>query len=242
MERYNRSSRSDFDLHNNIGIDPRHHASIPYRIRSTNSIENPRGYDTIDYNHDGNRLQRRSLPKSFSDCDLCKRRVVNEEHQQYFNEQNDNWQFDNNNTFEQKIEPRTYRDKLKDRFRDRVNSTRQISSDNEHSTNVEYSTVLPRHQRIASESNRSIQHLPFEYIPNDNNIKRNLSDEHLRTNQQPYRINDTNNFTIKYYQNNDDNQRNNSFINRNLNDTREIQEISMRMNDQSNFNRHQYFH
>jgi hypothetical protein len=232
IDRHHRSSRSEFDLHssnnNNIinGIDPRHHASIPYRIRPGISYENPRGYDTIDYNYDGNRSQRRSLPKSFSDCDLCKRRVVNEEHQQYFNEQNDNWHLENNSS-ERKIEPRTYRDRIKERFRDRV-TTHQIP-DSEHLSplppmttttavaNVEYSTVVPRHQRIASETNRSVHHLPFEYIPNDGN-----------------------NLPVKYYEHSDDERK--SSLNRRLNDTREIQEISMRMNDQQNFNRHQYYH
>lgn len=255
IDRHHRSSRSDFDLHssnnNNIinGIDPRHHSSIPYRVRQGISYENPRGYDTIDYNYDGNRSQRRSLPKSFSDCDLCKRRVVNEEHQQYFNEQNDNWHLENNSS-ERKIEPRTYRDRIKERFRDRV-TTHQIP-DSEHLSplppitttavaNVEYSTVVPRHQRIASETNRSVHHLPFEYIPNEhlNNIKRNLSEEHLGINQQQYRTNDGNNLSGKYYEHSDDERK--SSLNRRLNDTREIQEISMRMNDQQNFNRHQYY-
>src|SRR5262249_36859305 len=159
---------SDFDLHQNNdgGIDIRHHASIPYRIRPTISNDNLRGYGTIDYssyNYDGNR-QRRSLPKSFSDCDLCKQRVLNEEYQQYCNEQDDNWHLEN--SMERKGEPRAYRDKIKDRFRERV-VPRQIPDTEvlpSSTSAVEYSTVLPRHQRIASESNRSnapVHHLPF---------------------------------------------------------------------------------
>ncbi len=254
MERYYRSSRSDFDLHNNNnigGIDYRHHASIPNRIRPIISDDNYRGYGTMDNNYDGNR-QRRSLPKSFSDCDLCKRRIINEEYQQYCNEKNDNWHLEN--TIEGKVEPRPYRDKIKERFRERI-VTRQIP-DNElipsqppPTTTVEYSTVLPRHQRIASESNRPngpIHHLPFEYISNENpnEFKRNSSQERLgmSTNQQHLINNEngTNNFTMKYYEHDDNETR--TRLNRRLHDTREMQEMSMRMNDQQNLNRHQYYH
>jgi hypothetical protein len=254
MERYHRSSRSDFDLNHDGGIDSRHHASIPYRIRPTISNDNYRGFGTIDYNYDANR-PRRSLPKSFSDCDLCKRRVVTEEYQQYWNEQDDNWHLEN--TTERTVEPRTYRDKIKERIRERV-TTRQVP-DNELTpssrTSVEYSTVLPRHQRIASGSNRSngpIHHLPFEYISNENpnnirtnEFKRISSQERLgmTTNQQHITTDDsgTNNFTMKYYErDNDDGTK--IHLNRRGHDTREIQEMSMRMNDQQNLNRHQYYH
>jgi hypothetical protein len=258
-DRYYRESRSDYDLHQNStgGIDYRHHASNPHRIRPTTLTDNPRGYGTLDnssYNYDGNR-QRRSLPKSFSDCDLCKRRVVNEEYQQYSHEQDDNWRLEN--TMERKAEPRAYRDKIKERFRERA-ATRQ-SPDNEiiptPITPVEYSTVLPRHQRIASDSNRStgpIHHLPFEYIPNESphtirssELKRNSSHERFGLNpNQPHTTSDengTSNFKVKYYERDDDDETK-TRLNRRSHDTREIQEMSMRMNDQQNLNRHQYYH
>ncbi len=259
MERYYRESRSEFDLHhNNIGgIDYRHHASIPYRIRPTISNDNYRGYGTIDYSsnsYDGNR-QRRSLPKSFSDCDLCKRRIINEEYQQYFNEQDDNWRLEN--TIDRRAEPRTYRDKIKERVRDRV-TTRQIPDSEilpSSTPTVEYSTVLPRHQRIVSESNHSTgpaRHLPVEYISNENpnhirtnEFKRNASQERLGISTNPKNIvnaeSNTSNLPGKYYDRDDDDDTKTHF-NRHLHDTREIQEMSMRMNDQQNFNRHQYYH
>ncbi|CAF2789708.1 unnamed protein product [Rotaria sp. Silwood2] len=259
MERYYRDSRSDFDLYHNSldGIDYRYHAPIPYRARSATSNGNYRGYGTIDhcsFNYDLNR-HRRSLPKSFSDCNLCKRRVVNEEYQQYFNEQDDNWHLEN--SLEKRTEPRTYRDKIKERFRER-SATRQ-NPDNDippsPSTTVEYSTILPRHQRIASESNCSngpVRHLPFEYIPNEtpSNIrnmefKRNLSQDRLATgNNQQHVTNDesgTNNFTMKFYDRDDDDDTRND-LDRYLHERREVQQMSMKMNGQQNLNRPQYYH
>jgi hypothetical protein len=260
MERYHRSSQSDYDLHHNSmgDINYGHHASIPSRSRPTTSNGNYRGYGTLDYssyNYDGNR--RRSLPKSFSDCDLCKRRVIDEEYQQHYNEQDDNWRLEN--SLDRRVtpsEPRAYREKIKERFRDRL-SVRQIPDTDilpPSTTTVEYSTVLPRHQRNGSESNRSngsIHHLPFEYIPNENpnNIrtnehKRNLSQERMATgNHQAHTTNDENgtkNVTVKFYQHDDDDETKNR-MDRSLHEAREVQEMSMRMNEQ-HFNRHQYHH
>ncbi|CAF3366042.1 unnamed protein product [Rotaria sp. Silwood1] len=260
MERYYRDSRSDFDLHHYSldGLDYRDHASIPYRTRSTTLNGNYRGYGTIDqssFNYDTNR-HRRSLPKSFSDCNLCKRRVINEEYQQYFNEQDDNWHLEN--TLEQRIEPRTYRDKIKERFRD--HSTVRPNSDNDippsPSTTVEYSTILPRHQRIVSESNRSngpVRHLPFEYIPNETpsntrtmEFKRSRSQDCLTTgNNQQHATNNesgTTNFTMKFYDRDDDDDNTKNHFDRRLHEGREFSQMSMRTNGQPNFNRHQYYH
>lgn len=262
MERYYRESRSDFDLYNNNlgGIDYRYHTSIPYRSRSTLSNgNNYRGYGTIDHsslNYDANR-QRRSLPKSFSDCDLCKRHATSEEYPQYFNVQDDNWHIEN--TIEQRTEPRAYRDKIKERFRER-SGVRQLA-DNEATSSpmatVEYSTVLPRHQRISSESNRSngpVHHLPFEYIPSEtlNNIrttgfKRNLSKDRLAAANNQQHMTDaetnTNDLTMKYYERDDDvddvDSKNN--FDRRLNESREVQEMSMRMNEQQNLNRQEHY-
>ena len=251
-ERYYRESQSDFDLHHNSlnGIDYRHHASIPYRVRPTTSTGNYRGYDTVDYgsyNYDGNR--RRSLPKSFSDCDLCKRRVINEEYQQYYNEQDDSCHL------ERRGETRSPRDKIKERFRERLTVRQNTDNDvlpSSATTTVEYSTVLPRQQRITSESNAPVHHLPFEYIPNENpnnirtvEFKRNLSQERLPigNNQQQCITSDENgttNFTVKFYERDDDDNNNNSTnrFDRCLHDAREVH----RMNEQQNFNRHQYYH
>ncbi|CAF0995267.1 unnamed protein product [Rotaria sordida] len=262
-ERCYRETRSDFDLYHNSldGIDYCYPVTTPYRTRPTTSNDNYRGYGTIDhssFNYDINR-HHRSLPKSFSDCNLCKRRVVNEEYQQYFNEQDDNWHF--KNTLEQRTEPRTSRDKIKERFRERSTS-RQISDNDltpSPSTTVEYSTILPRHQRIASESNRSnepVRHLPFEYIPNETptnirkmGFKQNLSQDHLATgNNQQHVTNDdsgTTNFTMKFYErgdNDDDDDNTKNHFDRCLHEGREVQQMSMRMNGQQNLNRHPYYH
>ncbi|CAF0844491.1 unnamed protein product [Adineta steineri] len=252
-ERYHRESRSDHDLHNdNIDrIDYRHHASIPYRIRPTTINDNYRGYGTMDhapYKSERN-YHRRSIPKSFSDCDLCKRRVINEEYQQYLNEYDDNWRL--KNTVERKVEPRPYRDKIKERVRERL-TVRQISDGDvlPSTTTVEYSTILPRHQRITSESNRSngpVHHLPFEYIPNDirtPEFKRNTSQERLATeNNHPRMFNNesgTTIFTTKFYENDDNDTIHR--INKRLREPREIQEMSLRMNEQQNMNKNQYYH
>ncbi len=261
MERYHRESRSDFDLHHSSmnGIDYGHHASIPYRSRTAMANGSHRPYGTIDYaSRNYNVNNRRSLPKSFSDCDLCKRQVFTDEYQHYYDE-DDNWHLEN--TLERQSEPRAYREKIKERFRERF-TVRKVSDTDAlpapTTTTVEYSTVLPRHQRIGSESNRSnipVQHLPFEYIPNENSknvrtveYKRNSNQEHLAVgNNQQRGINDesgTSNFTVKFYERDDDDVSENRF-DRCLNEAREVQEMSMRMSEQQqqqHFNRHQYHH
>ncbi len=250
MERYHRESRSDCDLHNNINYE--HHTSVPYRNRSAMGYDVHRPYGTIDYssrnyNHD----RRRSLPKSFSDCDLCKRQVVGDEYQHY-NEQDDNWHLEN--SMERRGEPRAYREKIKERFRERF-SVRKIPDTDilpPPSTTVEYSTVLPRHQRCGSESNGQIHHLPFEYVPNENpknvrtvEYKRNSSEERVAVgNNQARTTNDENgaaNFTVKFYERDDDDSENR--LDRCLHEAREVQEMSMRMSEQQHhFNRYQYRH
>jgi hypothetical protein len=230
MERYHRESRSEFDLHNA--------ASIPYRTRTTMTSVNYRPYGTIDYSSNVNH-RRRSLPKSFSDCDLCKREVFNQEYQE-----DDNWRLEN--TLDRRAEPRTYREKIKERFRERL-TIRNIPDTDilPPSTTVEYSTILPRHQRIGSESIRPVQHLPFEYIPNDNvrtvEYKRNSNQERVSIgNNQQHGINDENgttNFTVKFYEHDDDDNTENR-LDRCLHEAREVQEMSMRMSEQQHFNRH----
>jgi hypothetical protein len=260
MERYHRDSRSDYDLHHSTmdGIDYRHHASIPYRTRGTTTNGIHRPYGTVDYssrNYDGN--HRRSLPRSFSDCDLCKRHVVNEEYQQNYNEEDDSWHLEN--TIERRLppEPRTYREKIKERFRERL-TVRKLPDEDVSPSTVEYSTVLPRHQRNTSESYRSngpVHHLPFEYIPNENsnNVRtveynRNATEERVAVgNTQHHGVSDesgTTNFTVKFYEHDDENEQENR-LDRCLHEAREVQEMSMRMSEQQQqqqFSRHQYHH
>lgn len=238
MEKYHRESRSEFDLH---------HASIPYRTRTAMTNINYRPYGTIEYSSNINPHRRRSLPKSFSDCDLCKRQVFNEEYQQQqCYDENDNWHLEN--SLERQAEPRSYREKIKERFRERL-TVRKISDTDvlPATTAVEYSTVLPRRQRLTSESIRpAVQHLPFEYIPNDNirtvEYKRNSNQERVSIgNTQQCGLNDENgatNFTVKFYEhdNNDDELENR--LDRCLHEAREVQEMSMRMSEQQHFNRH----
>lgn len=234
MERYHRESRSEFDLQ---------HASIPYRIRPMMTDVIYRPYGTIDYSSNLNH-RRRSLPKSFSDCDLCKRQVYNEEYQHYYDE-DDNWQLEN--SLERRVEPRTYREKIKERFRERL-TVRKIPDTNTFptSTTVEYSTVLPRQQRIPSEPTRPVQHLPFEYIPNDNvrtvEYKRNSDQERVTIgNTQQCGMNDENNttnFTVKFYEHDNEEDEIDNRLDRCLHEAREIQEMSMRMSEQQHFNRH----
>jgi hypothetical protein len=232
MERYHRESRSEYDLN---------HASLPYRTRPMMTNVNYRPYGTIDYS--SNIHRRRSLPKSFSDCDLCKRQVMNEEYQHYYNDDN-NWHLEN--TLERRAEPRSYREKIKERFRERL-TVRQIPDTDilpSTSTAVEYSTVLPRHQRGGSGSIRPVQHLPFEYIPNDNvrtvEYKRNSSQERVTIgNNQQFGRNDdsgTTNFTVKFYDHDDDDI--DTHLDRCLHEAREVQEMSMRMSEQQHFTRH----
>ncbi len=234
MERYQRESRSEFDLY---------HASVPYRTRTVMTNTNFRPYGTIDYSSNVNR--RRSLPKSFSDCDLCKRQVFNEEYRHYYDE-DENWNLEN--TLEQRVEPRTYREKIKERFRERFIVRNIPDTDVLPSTStktVEYTTILPRHQRVTSESTRPVQHLPFEYIPNDNvrtvEYKRNSNEERVTIgNNQQRGINDDNgitNFTVKFYERDSDDDMENH-LDRCLHEAREVQEMSMRMSEQQHFNRH----
>jgi hypothetical protein len=235
MDRYHRESRSEYDLH---------HASIPYRTHMTMTNLNYRPYGTIDYSSNVNH-RRRSLPKSFSDCDLCKRQVFNEEYQQ-FNADNENWH--SNNTLERRGEPRTYREKIKEHFRERL-TVREVPDTDilpPTITTVEYSTVLPRHQRIGSESNRTVQHLPFEYIPNDNvrtvEYKRNSNQEHVTIGNNHQRgmndENSTTNFTVKFYEHDNEDDMEHR-LDRCLHEAREVQEMSMRMSEQQHFNRQQ---
>ena len=272
LEQYQRESRSDYNLHQSSlnAIDYRHQLSSPYREHSRLSAGYQRAYDTMDYpsyNHDGH--QRRPLPKSFSDCDLCKRRVVSEEYQSYYDEQDENWQSGHSIDRRRQRrtpppppppEPRAYREKIKERFRERltvrkVPDTEQLPSP---SKTVEYSTVLPRHQRAASESTRALasaQQLPFEYIPSDaasNNIrtveyKRNAGEERVAVGSNPVNSSvdeiGATNFTVKFYER-DDNEAQ-DYLDRRLHDAREVQEMSMRMSEQQQqqqqqFTRHQY--
>lgn len=236
LNRSPRASRSDFDLRQNDlpGIDYRHHASIPYRVRSMTTNDNPRGYGTMDHpsNHFGPNNLRRSLPKSFSDCDLCKQRIVNEEYQRYNNDQEESWHAQNL-SIDRRAEPKVYQDKVKEHFRERV-TTRPIA-DSEllpSPTAVEYSTVLPRHQRMHNESSGFAHHLPVEYIPNE--FPRGSNEEHAGMNNE----NRTASYTVKYYERDDeDDSARNYFQRRSQDSTRESQQMSMRMND-----RHQYYH
>ena len=260
-ERYHRESRSDFDLHHNTinGVDYRYNTSIPPRSRSAMTNAARRPYGTIDYssaNIYGSR--RRSLPKSFSDCDLCKRQVFTKEYQHYHDEHDDNWHLED--AFERRAEPRAYREKIKERFRERLTVRKVPDTDvlPPSTTTVEYSTVLPRHQRIGSEPNYShgpVHHLPFQYVPNENSknirtveYKRNSSQERFAIgNNQQHSINDdsgSTNFTVKFYERDDYDDDIEHRLNQCLHEAREIQEMSMRMSDQQqqNFNRYPYQH
>jgi len=237
MDRYHQESRSEYDLH---------HASIPYRTRSTTTNVTYRPYGTVDYASNYNPNRRRSLPKSFSDCDLCKRQVYNDEcqqqQQQYYTANDENWRLEN--TLERRVEPRSYREKIKERFRERL-TVRNLADGEQLScpmSTVEYSTVVPRHQRMNSEPNRTVQHLPFEYIPNENirtvEYKRNSNQERMSVgNCQQRGINDesmTSNFTVKFYEHDDEDD-----FDRCLHEAREVQEMSMRMSEQQHFSRQQ---
>lgn len=230
-ERYYRESRSDFDLHQSggNGIDYRHHASITNRVRPATLADPYRGYGTIDhasYNRDRTH-QTRPIPKSFSDCDLCKRRVIDEEHQQYVDE---NWRLEN--TGERRAEPRPYRDKIKERVRERLTVRQTPDEDVISPAPVEYSTVLPRHQRIAS---GALQTLPFEYIPSEptNRLRtRSSSQEPMGTTESGTSV-----YTRKFYE-----RDGNDTLARHYQTPREVQELSVRMNEPHNVNRHPYFH
>lgn len=235
MERYQRESTSEFDLH---------HGSVPYRTRTVMTDISYRPYGTIDYSSNAHR--RRSLPRSFSDCDLCKRQAFNEECQQYYGE-NDNWHFED--TLEQR-EPRSYREKIKERFRERVTVRRVPDTDvlPPPTSTIEYTTVLPRHQRLPSEPTRAVQQLPFEYIPNDNvrtvEYKRNSSQERVAVgNNQMRGLNDENgaaNYTVKFYERDHDEEDDiANRLDRCLHEAREVQEMSVRMSEQQHFSRQQ---
>ena len=222
FDRYHRESRSDQNL-------PR----ADYRPY-------PRGYDTIDYagyqTEAARRRQRRPLPKSFSDCDLCKRRVFNEEYSNYASDQehSDNYPWrDSLDREESTREPRPYREKIKERFRERL-TVRHIP-DNEllPSSNkpMDYSASLP--QRAT---------LPFEYQPmnNPNHVRtveyqRNAGDERLMVGNQHQSNHEDlgpTNFTVKFYQNeNDQMDPRRDFVDRSFRDAKEVQEMSMRMNE-----------
>ncbi|CAF1083266.1 unnamed protein product [Rotaria magnacalcarata] len=265
MGRYHRESRSDFDLHHSSmnGINYDHHTSIPFRNRTAMTHGIYRPYGTIDYSSTiNNTNRRRSLPKSFSDCNLCKQQVFSEAYQQYYDEESGNWHFDDNG--ERQVEPRAYCERIKERFRERL-TVRKIP-DNDillpSTTTVEYSTVLPRHQRIGSQSNRSngqVHHLPFQYIPSENSknvrtveYKRNSSQERVAVgSSQQHGINDESgatNFTVKFYErDDDDNDDTENQLDRCLHEAREVQEMSMRMSEQQqqqqqqqHFSRYQY--
>ena len=229
LNRSQRGSRSDFDLRqsNLPGIDPRHHASIPYRVRSNTIHDNPRTFGTVDYSSNpfAPNQFRRSLPKSFSDCDLCKQRVVNEEHQRYSADQEPNWHAGQNASIDRRSEPKVYQDQIKEHFRERVTTGPIPDSELRPSpTAVEYSTVLPRHQRIPAEANGYTHHLPVEYLANE---------EHPGMNNE----NRTASYTVKYYERDDDDDPARNHFRRRSHDSRESQQASMRMND-----RHQYYH
>ena len=213
FDRYHRESRSDQNLHR---ADFR-----PYPM--TNNGVHPRGYETMDYpgyQTDVVRRsrQRRPLPKSFSDCDLCKRRVFNEEYSNYASdqEQNENYPWrDSLDREESTREPRTYREKIKERFRERL-TVRHIPD-----------TDLP--------SSPPRQHLPFDYhsMTNPNHVRtveyqRNAGDERLTVGNQHHPNHDESgatNFTVKFYQNENDR------IDRSFREAKEVQEMSMRMNE-----------
>ena len=238
MERYHRESRSDFDLHQSAmsGIDYHHRAANLNRA-----------YGTMDYGARSSSMdhhRRRSLPKSFSDCDLCRRRVQTEDYRDYYHEdQDDNWRLENSVDRRAAAasggEARAYREKIKERFRERLSMRQEANG------TVEYSTVLPRHQRLTSASAGGVQHLPFEYIPPEkaSNVrtveyKCNANEERFAVGQQSSADESgTSNFTVKFYQHDDDNDEQEE-LERCLHEAREVQELSMRMTEQQHFNRH----
>ena len=268
MERYHRESRSDFDLHHSAmsGVDYRPVPSLPYYSRSTFANGVNRAYGTMDcVSRSDMSDRRRSLPKSFSDCDICKRRVYAEEYQNYQEEESDNWRLENS-MGRRAASPvdfsRPYRERVKERFRERLIVRKVPDSDPlvASSGTVEYSTVMPRNQRISSESNRSnigpVHHLPFEYTPNDTTHqarstehKRYSSEERLSfANQQQQTTGDERgsaNFTVKFYERDDDEEEDDleKRLDRCLHEAREVQEMSMRMSEQQQYlGRNQYHH
>lgn len=262
MDRYHRSSRSDFDLHQSTlnGVDYRYQTGAPYPY--TNQVHsgmNHSGrmmdYQTGFYSPD---QRRRPLPKSFSDCNLCKRQVFLDE---AYNQRDDNWRLENSSDHRRSLssEPKVYRERIQERL-----SVRQVPADvnpmnSSHGGHVEYSTVIPRHQRIGSESARSNgfagNSLPFEYIPNESasnvrtvEYKRNENEERFIIGNNESSTDDygSTNFSVKFYQRDDENERDFAHrLDRCLHEAREVQEMSMRMTEQQQqqhyVNRHRNF-
>lgn len=233
MERFHRESRSDFNLHEN----PTN--SIDYRSRT---------FDYPFYNDDFSRRarQRRSLPKSFSDCDLCKRRVLNEDFEMNSidGEQNENFSWKNSPRH-----VRPYREKLKERVRERL-TIRNLGEDERFSSCL--TSTLPHSTRMTTSS----QQLPFEYIPNDSTnpvrtveYQRNGTNERFSVDNRrsKYSMNEnddgTTNFSVKFYPTDQTNPTDprKDYHERSFNDAKEVQEMSMKMNEQIPYsNRYSY--
>jgi hypothetical protein len=183
---------------------------------------------------------RRALPKSFSNCDLCQRGVADEEHPtnsvDRVRDARCHWQ----KSLERQ-EPRTYRQKIKERVRERL-TARQLPDNGPLST--DQSSIRPLHQRAASDSRggNGSRHLPFEYVPYETTnagragtYSRHAADEHPSTNNPMSCTNngedDDTNFTVTFYPHERTHSgARNASLDRSFDDANEVQEMSLRIN------------
>lgn len=250
-DRYQRESQSDYNLHQSAM------RAMDYYGQPSNIDLHRRGYDTMNYARTQDDLshsyrRRRSLPKSFSDCNLCRRSMFNEDYLGD-DEQFQNWQ--RHKSLEQREmtdDARVYRENVKERFRERL-TVRQIPDTDVLPVTtkaIEYTTVVPSQSQRMNGSIRmrgSHCQLPVEYIPNENRnrYQRNASNECLSTfNHQQYTMADEYLNRInanRIYQNQDDHfDARREFFDRSYDDTNEVQELSMRLHEQPLPNRYHY--
>ncbi|CAF1036512.1 unnamed protein product, partial [Didymodactylos carnosus] len=176
MDKYRKESRSDYDLHDNYaqGIRNEYFNWGHHPHRRSNQFQTMHDFRSSDQH-------RRSLPKSFSDCELCKRRVAEEEGRyrsfdhlsprmermalpnlfnrnewhrrtgdditRYQRREFGDWRLDppSSHNFGQ-IESsslsspprRTYREKIKERFRERLTHRKHFGNENEDPINETY--------------------------------------------------------------------------------------------------------
>ena len=264
LERYHQGSQSDYNLHQNTL------RSMDYRAYPSSHDVQRRGYGTVTYSttqDDSARpyRQRRALPKSFSDCDLCRRSMISEDYPSYLteDEQTENWQWQKSLQSEESTrESRGYRERIKERFRERL-TVRQMADSDALPTStkiIEYGSVIPSHQRSTHESahlRSSQRQIPFQYIPNENRntLNKNQYQGHTASeglsmaNHHQYLAENEHfrsNLTDRFYpseSSQSDVRR--DFVDRSFHDAKEVQELSMRLHEHlphSNRCQYQYGH
>jgi hypothetical protein len=147
------------------------------------------------------------------------------------------------------VRPQVYREKIHERYREHRTVRPMVDCNGVSSSNTtaDYSTVMPRHHRTIDASSRSlnepVHHLPFEYVPNENvanartvEYQRNRNEERVAVGRtQPATTHDefgTTNFTVKFYEHDDERNDLEHRLDRCLHEAREVQEMSMRMSEQ----------